>query len=442
VFARSSTGPLYRVSDRGRDVTPLTTVDPQQRGHRIGGFLPDGQHFTFFAFGLRESGGLFLADLAGDPPRRLGASDSGALYSDGYLLFMNQSTLMAQQFSLRTLQFTAQPVPFDTSVASIQSVPGLSVSTNGTLTYRKGDNAQDFQLAWFDRSGRLIQTIGQPGGYISPSVAPDGRRFVVHRHDGSGGDVWLSADGQTLSRFTFDALQDNSNPIWSPDGRTVAFGSLRNGKWGIYIKPADGSGNERLIVESAALSMPMSWSPDGQYIVYYIGTPKTLTDLWAYSVRGDRKPIPIAQTEFTENHAQVSPDGKWIAFNSDESGTYQIYVKPFPAGAGKWQASTNGGIYPRWRRDGKELFYMEAPDGARVMSVDVNVAGNTTEFSEPRSLFDSGYYNSNHPANFLTYDVSPDGQRFLIARPRNLLTDPVEKTPITIVTHWVSGLKK
>jgi hypothetical protein len=190
--------------------------------------------------------------------------------------------------------------------------------------------------------------------------------------------------------------------------------------------------------------MPMSWSPDGKHLVYYIGDPKTNNDLWALPLEGDRKPFPVSHTSFDENHGQISPDGKWIAFNSTESGINQIYVKPFPFGSGKWQASTTGGMYPRWRRDSRELFYMDLPDAGSVMSVEVKVAGDAIQFSRPRALFDSGYVNINHPANFLTYDVSPDGQRFLIPRPAVGATssDSRSDTPITVVLNWPALLKK
>jgi eukaryotic-like serine/threonine-protein kinase len=442
LFSRYGQGPLYRVLATGGEPTPATVLTPQQRSHRVPTFFPDGERFTYFANGAGDSNGVFITNLKSGETRRLAASDSVALYSAGYVLLVEQGGLMAQPFSLTTLQFTGQATRIAESVASIQGVPGFSVSANGTLIYRKGSNAQKLQLAWFDRRGKLIRTIGQAGGYMSPSLAPDGKRIAVHRHDGAGGDIWVAADGETFSRFTFDASQDNSVPIWSPDGRSIAFGSLRHGRWGVYEKLSNGTGNEQLLIELDAPSMPMSWSPDGKYLVYYMLEPKTSTDLWALPLRGDRKPFPIAQTVFSENHGQISPDGKWIAFNSDESGGSQIYVKPFPAGQGKWQASTTGGIFARWRRDGKELFYMESNDGGRMMSVDVKATGSAIEFSQPHALFDSGYYNMNHPTNWLAYDVSPDGQRFLITRPEGTVANSLEETPITVITNWTAVLKK
>jgi Tol biopolymer transport system component len=217
---------------------------------------------------------------------------------------------------------------------------------------------------------------------------------------------------------------------------------LRHGKWGIYRKAANGSGDEQLLTESDYLSMPMSWSPDGKNLVYYIGDPKTSQDLWNLPLEGDKKPSPIVQTPFDENHGQVSPDGKWIAFNSTESGVQQVYVKRFPSGSGKWQASTTGGLFSRWRRDGRELFFIDQPDEGRMMSVDVKVTGDAIQFGPPRALFDSGYVNINHPANWIAYDVSPDGQRFLIPRPAAAVSDSKNGSPITVVLNWTAALNK
>src|SRR5262249_30848311 len=257
VFTRTLQGPLYRIAETGGEVSLATMLGPQQRNHRSPSFLPDGEHFLYYAVGSSEDeSGVFFGTLRGNTGARVTASDSGAVYAPpGYLLFVRQAALVAQKFDLKTLQVTGQAIPIAQSVASIQGGAPHSVSLNGTLVYRTGVGAQSMQLAWFDRAGRILQKIAQPGGYISPSLAPNGRRFAVHRHDGNGGDIWL-IDGETSSRWTFDESRHYSNPIWSSDGEAIAFGAIRNGKWAIYQKRSDGSGGEQLLVEPGAISVP------------------------------------------------------------------------------------------------------------------------------------------------------------------------------------------
>ena len=238
--------------------------------------------------------------------------------------------------------------------------------------------------------------------------------------------------------MTFDASQENSHPVWSPDGSHIAFGSKRNGKWGIYLKPSNGTGNEELLVESESVKLPMSWSTDGKFIVYWVDDPKTRSDVWAVRT-ADRTSLSILQTPFSEQHPQISPDAKWIAYESDETGRSEIYVQSFPPGGGKWQITSNGGNFPRWRRDGKELFYMDSISFGKIVSVTVNVTGSKFESSAPRPLFDSGYINSlvsGHRGQWNTYAVSADGQRFLIPRPESNLTTTLADTPITVVLNW------
>lgn len=273
-------------------------------------------------------------------------------------------------------------------------------------------------------------------------MSPDGKRIAVHRHDTNGGDIWLfeSARRGTMLRFTFDAAQDNSMAIWSPDGSRIVFGSLRSGKWGLYEKPANGTDREQLLVESDLQKMPMSWSPDGTSIVYSVAHPKTGSDVWILPLTGDKKPIPLLQTSFNETHPQISPNGRWMTYRSNETGREEIYVRPFPSGDGKWQVSVNGGTYSRWRPDGRELFYLTAASSGKLMSVKVNPAGSTFEYGDPIELFDSGYVNFAH-GSYHTYAVSPDGQRFLIPRPEGT-DDDSAPPPITVVVNWMKAVAR
>jgi len=257
--------------------------------------------------------------------------------------------------------------------------------------------------------------LGVPGPYAGVDLSPDGKRFVVHRHDGAGGDNWVytMADGRT-QRLTFDATQDNQSPVWSPDGMRIAFSSRRNDKWGIYTKLADGTGTEDLITASEALKVPMSWSPDGKLLVYsQIGLGG---DVWAVPVTGDRKPFALLQTQFNERFPQVSPDGKWLAYTSNETQRDEIYVKPFPDGPGKWQVSVDGGLMPRWRHDSRELYFISAPN---IMAADIRVTGSSFEAGVPQALFPLGATPNaavNHNS-YSSYAVASDGRSFLLSQP-------------------------
>src|SRR5262249_6920915 len=281
-------------------------------------------------------------------------------YADpGYILYQRQGTLFALRFDAQKLTFTGEPVRVADEVAfsTLSAHAAFSLSQNGVLIFRTGSgNSFNVVLAWFDRSGKLIEQVASPGSYRGVDLSPDGKRLALHRHDGNGGDVWvLDLTQGAMSRLTFDSSSDNSTPVWSPDGKRIAFASQRKGKWGIYVKAADGTGNEELLVESGVAKSPTSWSPDGKFLVYTVVDPKGGGDQWIIPLTGDRKPFPLLQNSF---RAQISPDGKWIAYVSAETRRNEIYVTSFPRGEGKWQLSTNGGTLPRWRSDGKELYFM------------------------------------------------------------------------------------
>src|SRR5262245_51562617 len=281
-------------------------------------------------------------------------------------------------------------------------------------------HAQNLHMTWVDRSGKVIVTVGPGGAYRGPDLAPDGKRFAVHRHDESdpsrtgGGDVWIFDSGPGPgTRLTGDGSGkvENAMPIFSPDGTRIVFGSVRNGKGVLYIKRADGTGAEELLIESETSKMPMSWSPDGQYIVYWV--PGNIQ--WILPLTGDRKPFQLS--EAATSHAQISPDGKWVAYMS-VAGRFEIYVKPFPTGSGQVQVSKEGGVFPRWRGDGKELYFLSQGSQGQMMAADITVTGSTIKSGAPHALFDSGYLNLFHATgNYHVFSVSRDGQRFLIPRP-------------------------
>ncbi len=264
----------------------------------------------------------------------------------------------------------------------------------------------------------------------------------MHRHEGNGGDVWtLDTVRGTMSKLTFDASQENIMPIWSPDAASIVFASRRNDKWGLYRKRSDGTGADELLFESDLVKYPWSWSPDGKFIVFGMTDPKSVQDLWLLPL-SDRKPTPLLNSPYTEMFAQISPDGRWLAYASNETGRSEIYVKPFPSGDGKWQLSTNGGVFPRWRQDGREVF-IETTGGGRLESVAVNGSGATFEAGVAGGLFDARQPASSpagHMGQFHVYAVSPDGQRFLIPRPLADLEGTTLYSPITVILNWTALL--
>src|SRR5262249_20619054 len=417
----------------GGQPTVITTLDQskQETEHLAPYFLPDGHHYVFLSLADQPSNSaIYVGSLDSSERTRLFTSQSKAVYAaPGYLLFDREGTVFAQPFDDRKLALTGEPIRIAEG-AYTGSGPNVSpnlrfarfaVSQTGVFAYVTGayapqgqrGNVADRSLVWIDRSGARTGQLGGPAPYVGVDLSPDGKQVAVHLHDGSGGDSWFfdSAQGR-MQRLTFDATQDNSMPVWSPDGTRVAFGSKRNGKWGVYVKLADGTAKEELLTESDAAKTPMSWTPDGKQLVYQVEDPKTRSDVWVVTLGGDRKPAPILQSQFSEQFPQVSPDGKWIAYSSNETGRPEIYIKPFPEGPGKWQVSTDGGAFPRWRRDGKELYFSSAPN---ILAADIRVMGSSVQPGAPHMLFGiSNPAPAGHPTPFQFYAVSADGQRFLI----------------------------
>jgi Tol biopolymer transport system component/predicted Ser/Thr protein kinase len=357
LFGGGTNAPIFRVSSAGGQPVQITKPVPPHTGHRYPSFLPDGKHYFYFTTGVIET---FLGSLDSTEAQKFVPADSQVVYAPpGYVLFVRQGTLMAQPFDAQKLKLTGEAVPVAEQVAT-GGAGAFSVSDTGTLLYRTGPGNADatFRLTWLDRTGKTIETAGAPGGYLGPDLSPDGKLIAVHRHEGNGGDAWIvESTGGKTTRLTFDATQDNSNPIWSPDGRQIAYESLRNKKWGIYVKASNGTGTEDLLVDSETMIVPMSWSQDGKTILYNKFTGE-IPGIWAISLM-DRKTFAVVNTPFFEIYPQISPDGKYFAYTSNNSGKAEIYVQTFPPGGGKWQISTNGGALPRWRHDGKELFFME-----------------------------------------------------------------------------------
>ena len=483
----SSGGVIYRVLAAGGQPVAITSLDQSQQEteHLAPYFLPDGHHYLYLAVSSQPAASAIYVGLLDSKERtRLFASDSRAIYvAPGYVLFNRGTTVYAQPFDTGRLALMGEPIRVADGVpptllqtgvmsATLTRSASFGASQTGVMSYRTGADPSipsagnaggvpDRALIWFDRSGVRSGQVGTAAGYGGVDLSPDGKRLAVHRHENAGGDNWiLESTTGTIQpqRLTFDAAQDNSMPIWSPDGKEIAFGSRRNGKWGLYVKPADGATSEQLLFESDLPKMPMSWSPDGKSLVFWSEDPKTRGDVWMIPLTGDKKPVAILQAPANERNPQVSPDGKWIAYSSSQSGRGEIYIKPFPNGPGQWQVSTEGGSVPRWRRDSKELYFV-GPSGS-IMASEIRTSGSSVQPGVPRTLFTiPNNPGIPHPTDYLVYAVSADGQRFLIPQPVGVgggggsLADTIASVTdqggfsagtnsITVVLNWPSMLKR
>jgi eukaryotic-like serine/threonine-protein kinase len=439
IFGPSIAGPLYRISSAGGPATPVTSLDTTRNEiiHSWPHFLPDGRHFLYLArSATRENSAIYVGSVDSKETKFLINADATPAYAPpGYLLFLRERTLMVQPFDADRIQLTGDIFPIAEQVGYN---PGnarafFSVSDNGVLAYRTRVFS-DTQLVWFDRTGKEISQVGTTGQIATVMLSPDDKRAVVSRIDNQSGatDLWL-LEQERETKMTFDPANDSS-PVWSPDGSQIAFNSSRSGTNDIYVKSSTGGGNEELLLKSNNQKGPHDWSSDGRFIVYGEFDPKTSVDLWILPLFGDRKPSIFLQTPFVEQQGRFSPNGHWIAYSSNESGTFQVYVRPFPASGGQWMISTNGGGQPRWRSDGKELFYL-GPD-RKIMAVEIKEDGESFAAGNPKPLFETRA-TAILPGGSI-YAVTGDGQRFLVITP----IEESSPSPITVVMNWTAGIKK
>ncbi len=439
IFGGGST--VSSVPQAGGVATALTTLGPQERIHVRPHFLPDGKHFVFYV----GDGGIYLGTLGSNEKKRLAAATAEAYYAppvagseNGHLLFLRETTLMAQPLNAQSFDPTSDAFPIAERVGYLANHGFFSVSSSGALAYLAGGAGVNFQLGWFDRDGKFLGPVGPRGNYLDLELSPDATRVALSQRDPRGGatSIWLLDLARGIpTRFTFNSLSDR-HPLWSPDGRKVVFASTRDVSSDIYQKDASGSGTETPLVKSPNNKVPLDWSSDGQSLMYREGTPKTGLDLWvlpiAATAAGDRKPVPYLQTPFNEDEGRFSPGPgppRWVAYTSDESGRKEVYVQTFPAGSGKFQVSSGGGSAPMWRRDGREIFYSST--NGEVMAVEVKTAPKF-EVGIPKALF--------APRTVRGAGAAADGKRFLLIVPAAQLEQGAP-TPITVVLNWQAALK-
>jgi len=433
----SGNDPLYRVSAAGGTRSVAVALDAAKKETSVGWpqFLPDGKHFIYLVTGEKpEDSAYWIGSIDSKDKKMLAPAQTLVQYAPpGQLLFVRDRTLVAQPFDASALKITGEAVPLAEKIGTDNvGLARFSVSGNGVLAYRTGETGG--RLLWRDRSGKELDTLGDPGDYANPTLSPSGDRLAFNLTDprSGKGDIWIRDLARGVnSRFTLGA-GNNVRPVWSPDASAIVFASDRGGAFDLYEKSAKGAGEEKLLLHSDDPKSPASWTKDGKYVAYSSRNAKTQFDLWALPTSGDKKPMPIAVSPFSEQSAMFSPDGRYVAYVSNESGRDEIYVQTFPEPGGKWQVSNEGGNDPSWREDGKEIYY-RSPD-QKLMAVEIH-GGADFQAGVPQALFPIRIRVGN-PRN--KYTPYPDGQRFMIAAP--LGRDAM--SPTTIVLNWPAGLGK
>jgi Tol biopolymer transport system component len=458
VFAPTFQAPLFRVSASGGIPAQLTHLDTsrQEIAHRHPYFLPDGQHFLFTVVSAEpENSGVYVGSLDSKERKRILSSGLKAAFAPpNHILFVQHEasafqastvgaagaggTLMAQQFDPNRFEIIGEPLPIAEVGGNFgNSNAGFAVSEGGVLVYRVVD--PDRVMQWYDRTGKQLGAA-DPAPWESPSISPDLQRLAVLKRDGAVGDLWVLDQARgTATRLTFDPAFDDA-PMWSPDGTRIVFSSNRSGRGDLYQKNSAGAGQDEILLKSDHQKIPDDWSADGRFVLYRDLDAKTGWDLWALSLGGDGKTQPLLTASFAERQGRFSADGRWIAYMSDESGSNQVYVQSFPPSGMKWQISTRGGVQPRWRRDGKELFFMGGAVGGGGVPLDVMAVAvdtsNTAVFKAgvPQRLFTVAPQSVTDVRN--SWDVTPDGQRFLVVSSATATGVP----PVTVVVNWFQRL--
>src|SRR5262245_8600451 len=453
LFGRAG-GSLSRISATGGEVTPVTTLDTsrQEFSHRIPTFLPDGRHFLYsITSGQKETRGVYLGSLDGTVKRRLldevtlikyiAAVPSDTASGAGWLVFGRDGALLARPFDTSQLDFTGEPFSVSDKVGSDLinfNYFTFSVSDNGVLVVDPSLKRQRRQYRWVDRRGQLINELDVESGIASHWLSPDEKRFIADRLDPqtSTTDLRLyDVSGGNPQLFTLDPANDTS-PVWEPSGSRIVWASNREGAVAnLYLKAANLAGVETRLLKRDYPKFPTDWSRDGQNIIYIQSDPKTKWDVWVLPMTGSgaAEPKSVIRTEANETAGTLSPDGRWLAYVSDESGRYEVYVQSFPNGGGRRKVSNGGGGGPRWLQNGRELFYYSG-DGW-LMAAQVK-SGESFDVGAAVSLFE--FRNGTSLAAFAPYTVARDGQRFLI----NAVVEMEPNAPMTVWVNWAAGLKR
>ena len=443
LFAPSTTSPIYRISAKGGQSTPVTSFNTsrEETGHAAPQLLPDNKHFLYYVFSSSsDMNGIYVGSLDGGEARLVLRTNSSAFFaSSDHLLFLQDGALKARPFDTRRLEISGDPVTIAPPREG-KSVLGVTASQNGILFYLSGQTQSTQQLQWFNRNGTPGEIVADKhDAFYTPKISPDGTEVAVAvATSPATRDIWIYDLVQRQPRpLTFDKLH-NWTPVWSPndykDGRKLIFSSNPKAQFGIYVKSADGTGVEQALLEDDAADYVDSWC--GNYIAYARGEQKTtpVWDIWVLPLFDEGKPFSFLQTSFNKEQPTFSPDCKWMAYAADQtgSGNWEVYVAPFPKGDGRWQVSFGGGRQPRWRADGKELFFM-AP-GNILTAAGIQEKGGSIEVVARQVLFPT-----NAAASFFrNYDVNADGSKFLIVMP----SGQAGTRELTLIANWQALLQK
>jgi eukaryotic-like serine/threonine-protein kinase len=443
LFTPAFNTPIHMVHASGGESKPITTIDTVrgETTHRWPSFLPDGKHFLYF---VRVSGeqategdGVFVGSTDSDVKKMILRNSSHAIYASGHILFVRENMLMAQPFDTKRLEFSGEPfpvtehvrvdVPFNLSV--------FSASQTGMLAYMQGEGVSGTDLALYDRRGNIIGTVGERAMFADPNISPDGSKVAVGIYDNQTRvyDIWIYDIQRGIrTRFTFDPVNEQF-PLWTNDGRSIVYSKSKEGVETLVMKSSTGAGVEEILTQSNRLMIANAWSPDGKYLAYFTaGDPQTGFDSWILPIENGKDPYPFLRTQFNEGGPVFSPDGKWIAYASNESGRSEVYVRPFLEPGGKWQISTDGGSRPNWMSDGGEIIYIT--ENGTIMSAEISIKESAIDVGTVRPLFETraSMYRK-------TYDVTPDGQLFVTD---SLPEGDDDNEMITLIVNWDADVRK
>ena len=450
IFAPNAVVGLSRVSSAGGTPEDATTLDKEkdETSHRWPQVLPGGKSVLFTVILRVDKGFIEVQSLETGERKTL---QQGGVYGrylpTGHLVYISEATMFAAPFDLGRLEVTGPPAPI---VEDVQTSPNFrsaqfDFSQTGTLVYLTGAGETDAEsIFWMDAEAKTEPLLPAPRNYLHLSFSPDGKRLAVEIDEGSNMDLWVyELERETLSRLTFDEEADFV-PVWTPDGQRVAFSSNRDGgTWNLYWKRADGTGDAERLTESGDLQLPWSWSPGGKVLAFFERSAETRWDLWTLPMEEDEqgalkpgKPTVFLRTPFIEGRPAFSPDGRWIAYNSNESGRFEVYVRPFPGPGGKWQISTTGGEIPTWSKNRRELFYRTLDN--RIMVVTYSVEGDSFRAGRPRLWSEGQFTDRGLGRNF---DLHPDGKRFAVLKAAEG-TEEVALDHLTLVTNWFDEVRR